>query len=254
MVAAAQHPNIKLYTYAQVEAVGGYIGNFDITIKKKAKYVDYSLCTGCGTCETKCPTKKVVSEFDCNIGTRTAIYKPFAQAVPNKPVIDNKSCKKLIDGKCGVCAKVCPTGAINYEDQDELVTEKFGAIVMATGFDLIDWGKYYGEYGGGTIPDVIDGLQFERLVNAGGPTGGKIKRPSDQETPQTVVFIKCVGSRDVLKAKSYCSRACCMYTAKHAHQVLEKVKGSDVYIFYMDVRTPGKMYDEFFGKLVLQSI
>ncbi len=245
MVAAAQHPNISLYTYSEVEAVGGYIGNFDVTIRKKAKYVDYSKCTGCGICETKCP-KKVDSEFDLGLGKRPAIYKPFAQAVPNKPVIDNKSCRKLLEDKCGVCAKVCPIGAINYEDQDELVTEKFGAIVMATGFELIDWTQYYGEFGGGQYPDIISGLHFERLVNASGPTGGKIKRPSDQEIPKTVVFVKCVGSRDIAKGKSYCSRACCMYTAKHAHQVLEKVPGSDVYVFYMDVRTPGKMYDEFY--------
>lgn len=248
MVAAAQHPNISLYTYSEVESVGGYIGNFDVTIRKKAKYVDYSKCTGCGICESKCP-KKVDSEFDLGLGKRPAIYKCFAQAVPNKPVIDGKNCRKLTENKCGVCLKVCPAGAINYEDQDELVTEKFGAIVMATGFDLIDWGKYYGEFGGGNLPDVISGLHFERLVNASGPTGGKIKRPSDQEIPKTVVFVKCVGSRDIAKGKSYCSRACCMYTAKHAHQVLEKIKGSDVYIFYMDVRTPGKMYDEFYMRI-----
>lgn len=248
MVAAAQHPNITLYTYSEIDSVGGYIGNFDVTIRKKAKYVDYSKCTGCGMCETKCP-KKVPSEFNLGLGQRTAIYIPFAQAVPFKPVIDNKACRKLLEGKCGVCQKVCPTGAVNYEDQDELVTEKFGAIVMATGFELIDWGKHYGEFGGGQLPDVISGLHFERLVNASGPTGGKIKRPSDQEIPKTVVFVKCVGSRDVAKGKSYCSRACCMYTAKHAHQVLEKIKGSDVYVFYMDVRTPGKLYDEFYMRI-----
>ena len=246
MTAAAQHPNITLYTCSEVQQVGGYIGNFEVTIKKNAKYVDYSKCTGCGLCETKCPSKKISSEFDENMGNRTAIYKPFVNAVPAKPTIDKNSCKKLIDGKCGVCAKVCPTGAINYEDQDEIISEKFGAIVMATGFDLINWGEHYPEYGGGTIPDVVSGMQFERLVNASGPTEGKIKRPSDGETPKTVVFVKCVGSRDVQKGKSYCSRACCMYTAKHAHQVLDKVKDSDVYIFYMDVRTPGKMYDEFY--------
>lgn len=245
MGAAAQHPNIEVLTYSEVEKVEGYVGNFDVTIRKKAKYVDYSKCTGCGLCETKCP-KKVPSEFNLELGKRTAIYKPFEQAVPNKPVIDKDSCRKLTENKCGVCAKVCPAGAINYEDQDELITEKFGAIVVATGFEMIDWAQYYGEYGGGTIPDVITGLHFERLVNASGPTGGKIKRPSDQEIPKTVVFIKCVGSRDELKGKSYCSRACCMYTAKHATQVLEKIKDSDVYVFYMDVRTPGKLYDEFY--------
>lgn len=248
MSAAAQHPNITLYTYSEVEKVDGYIGNFQVTIRKKAKYVDYKKCTGCGVCETKCPTK-VDSEFDLGIGKRPVVYKAFPQAVPNKPVIDAKNCKKLLDGKCGVCSKVCPTGAINYEDQDELVTEDFGAIVMATGFDLYDWSENYGEYGYGNDPDIISGLQFERLVNASGPTGGKIKRPSDQKEPKTVVFIKCVGSRDDTKGKSYCSRACCMYTAKHAHQVMEKIPGSEAYVFYMDVRTPGKMYDEFYSRI-----
>ncbi|MDN5364774.1 MAG: heterodisulfide reductase subunit [Eubacteriales bacterium] len=247
MSAAAQHPNITLYTLAQVEKVEGYIGNFEVTIRLKARYVDMKKCTGCGICETKCPTK-VVSEFDQGLGKRPAIYKPFPQAVPNKPVIDAANCRKLKEGKCGVCAKVCPTGAINYEDQDQIITEKVGAIVMATGFDLIDWTKYYGEYGGGKYPDVITGLQFERLVNASGPTGGKIKRPSDGKVPETIVFIKCVSSRDDAKGKAYCSRVCCMYTAKHAIQVKEKLPNCDVYVFYMDVRTPGKAYDEFFER------
>lgn len=246
MVAAAQHPNIKLYTLAEVEEVGGYIGNFEVTIRQKAKYVDYSKCTGCGLCETKCPTK-VASEYNLGLGKRPCIYKPFAQAVPNKPIIDPVNCKKLIDGKCGVCAKICPTGAINYEDEDQLLTEKVGAIVMATGFDLWDWTKAYGEYGYGKYPDVISGLQFERMVNASGPTDGKIKRPSDGKEPKSVVFIKCVGSRDDVKGKSYCSRACCMYTAKHAHQVLDKIPDAEAFVFYMDVRTPGKAYDEFYN-------
>lgn len=248
MSAAAQHPNITVYTLSEVEKVTGYIGNFTVDIRKKAKYVDYKKCTGCGLCETKCPKKDIVSEYDLAMGNRTAIFKPFPQAVPNKPTIDAKNCRKLTEGKCGVCEKVCPTGAINYEDKDEVVTEQVGAIIMATGFDLIDWTEYYGEYGAGQYPDVITGLQFERLVNAAGPTGGKIKRPSDHEIPKTVVFIKCVGSRDDKKGKSYCSRACCMYTAKHALQVKEKIADSDVYVFYMDVRTPGKMYDEFYER------
>lgn len=248
MSAAAQHPNITVYTLAEVEKVSGYIGNFTVDIRQKARYVDWKTCTGCGLCETKCPKKDIISEFDEGMGTRTAIFKPFPQAVPNKPTIDAKNCRKLTEGKCGVCAKVCPTGAINYEDKDEIITEQVGAIVMATGFDLIDWTEYYAEYGAGKYPDVITGLQFERLVNAAGPTGGKIKRPSDHKIPETVVFIKCVGSRDDTKGKAYCSRACCMYTAKHAIQVKEKIANSDVYVFYMDVRTPGKMYDEFFER------
>ena len=248
MVAVAQHPNIKLYTYSEVEAVNGYIGNFMVTIRKKAKYVDWDKCNGCGTCETKCPSRNLKSEFDLGLGTRTAIYKAFPQAVPNKPVIDAVNCRKFKTGKCGVCDKLCPTGAINFEDKDEIITENVGAIVMATGFDLFDWTQTYGEYGYGQYPDVITGLHFERLVNASGPTGGKIKRPSDGKIPESVAFIKCVGSRDDTKGKTYCSRACCMYTAKHAMQVLEKIPGAEAYVFYMDVRTAGKSYEEFYQR------
>lgn len=251
MVAVAQHPNIKLYSYSEVVGLSGYIGNFTVTIKEKAKYVDYDKCTGCGLCETKCPSR-VKSEFDLGLGERRAIYKAFPQAVPNKPVIDADNCRKLQSGKCGICEKLCPTKAINFEDQDRLVTEEVGAIVMATGYDLFEWEKAYGEYGYGKYPDVISGLHFERLVNASGPTGGKIQRPSDGKIPQAVAFIKCVGSRDDTKGKSYCSRACCMYTAKHAMQVVEKIPDGDAYVFYMDVRTAGKGYEEFYQRSVEQ--
>jgi len=247
MVAAAQHPNIELLTWSEVEEVKGYIGNFTVKIRKKAKYVDYSKCTGCGLCETKCPFK-TESEYDLGLGKRPSIYKPFAQAVPSKPIIDAVHCRKLTQGKCGVCAKVCPTGAINYEDKDEVITETVGAVVVATGYDLFKWEEAYGEYGYGKYPDVISGLHFERMSNAAGPTEGKILRPSDGKEPKTVVFIKCVGSRDPVKGREYCSRACCMYTAKHAHQVLDKIQDSQAYVFYMDVRTPGKAYDEFYNK------
>lgn len=250
MSAVAQHPNISLMAYCEVEEVSGYIGNFDVKIRKKAKYVNHDLCTGCGACIEKCPNKKLVSEFDEGMGLRTAIYKPFPQAVPNKPVIDPERCRKITKDRCGMCAKACPRDAINFEDKEEIITDRFGAIVAATGFDLWEWKDAYGEYGYGNYPDVITGLQFERLVNASGPTGGKIQRPSDGKEPKTVVFIKCVGSRDDAKGKSYCSRACCMYTAKHAHQVLEKIEGGQAIVFYMDVRTPGKGYDEFYQKTV----
>ncbi|MDI6709117.1 MAG: CoB--CoM heterodisulfide reductase iron-sulfur subunit A family protein [Thermoanaerobacterales bacterium] len=247
MVAVASHPKIKLYTYAEVSAVSGYIGNFTVTIRQKARRVDHAKCTGCGTCWEKCPTK-VPSEYDLGMGTRKAIYIPFPQAVPNKPVIDAANCRQFTRGRCGVCAKVCPVGAIDYEEKESLVTEEVGSIVVATGYDLFRWQEAYGEYGYGKYPDVITGLQFERLVNAAGPTGGKILRPSDGKEPKTVVFVKCVGSRDAAKGKEYCSRICCMYTAKHAHQVLEKVPGAQVYIFYMDVRTAGKGYEEFYQR------
>ncbi len=245
MVDVAQHPRITLYTFSELEEVNGYIGNFDITIRKKARYVNLDKCTGCGICESKCP-KKVKSEFDYNMGERTCIYKPFPQAVPNKPIIDAENCRKIIENKCGVCAKVCPTDAINFEDTDEVITEKFGAVIMATGYELYDWTQDFGEYGYGKYPDVVTGFQFERLLNASGPTSGKIIRPSDGETPKNFVIIKCVGSRNTEKGKPYCSKICCMYSAKHATQILEKIPDANVYIFYIDVRTPGKMYEEFY--------
>lgn len=248
MVAAAQHPNIELVTYAEVVNVTGYIGNFNVTIRKKAKYVDWDLCNGCGTCIDKCPQKKIQDEFDFGMGKRTAIHKLFPQAVPGKPYIDADNCTKLTKDKCGICEKVCPTGAIRYQDEDKYVTEEVGAIVMATGYDLFNWKESYGEYGYGKYPDVISSLEFERLVSAGGPTAGKILRPSDGTEPKNIAFIKCVGSRDDTKGKSYCSRACCMYTAKHAYQVKTKIDDSEAYVFYMDVRTAGKNYEEFYQR------
>lgn len=246
MVDANQHPNISIMAYSEVEKVDGYVGNFDVTIRRKASSVDNSLCTGCGACTQKCPQrKKIPSEFECGLGTRGAIYVPFPQAVPNKPVIDRKHCTYYLKGKCKICEKTCPTGAIRFDDEDELVTVRYGAIVVATGFELFDH-AVYGEYGYGKYPDVITGLQFERLVNASGPTMGHIQRPSDGEEPKNVVFIKCVGSRDEAKGKKYCSKACCMYTAKHATMVRDKIKDSNTVVFYMDVRTPGKGYEEFY--------
>ena len=250
MSAVAQHPNITLMTSSEVEEVSGYIGNFDVKIRQKAKYVNHDLCTGCGLCIEKCPNKKITSEFDEGMGLRTAIYKPFAQAVPGKPVIDPERCRKITKDRCGICAKNCPREAINFDDKDKIVEDRFGAVVVGTGFDLWDWKESYGEYGYGKYPDVITGLQFERLVNASGPTAGKILRPSDGKEPKNVVFIKCVGSRDDAKGKKYCSRACCMYTAKHAHQVIEKIEDGQAIVFYMDVRTPGKAYDEFYQRTV----
>lgn len=249
MVAVATHPNIKLYTYAEVEKLTGYIGNFEVTIRQKARYIDHDRCTGCGVCWEKCPTK-VSSAFDAGIGQRRAIYIPFPQAVPNKPVIDREHCRYFTTGECRICSKLCLTEAVDYEQEDEVFTAKVGAVVAATGFKTFDWSRVYGEYGYGKYPDVITGLQFERLVNAAGPTGGKIVRPSDGAAPQTVVFVQCVGSRDEAKGRRYCSRICCMYTAKHALQVLEKVPGARVYVFYIDVRVAGKGYEEFYQRAI----
>ncbi|GAW27832.1 CoB--CoM heterodisulfide reductase iron-sulfur subunit A family protein [Carboxydocella sp. ULO1] len=248
MVEAAQHPKIKIYTLAEVAKVEGYLGNFTVTVHQKPRYIDLARCSGCGICESKCPSK-VASEFEQGLSMRTAIYRPFPQAVPNKPVIDARNCRKIQENKCGLCAKICPNGAIDYTQQEELIQEQVGAIVVATGYELFDWTRYE-EYGGGRYQDVISGLQLERLLNASGPTGGKILRPSDGKVPRSVVLVKCVGSRDYRKGKSYCSRACCMYTAKHAMQIKEKIPSAEVYVFYMDVRTAGKMYEEFYLRAV----
>jgi heterodisulfide reductase subunit A len=260
MVDAGQHPNITLHTYSEVQSVEGYVGNFKATIRKKARYVDMDKCTGCGQCWNSCPSKKTLSEFDYQMGTRTAIYVPFPQAVPARPVIDRNACLHFLKGKCGVCAKKCQAGAIRYDDEDKLVTEEIGAIVVATGFQLYKIEKEqksdelvgYGEYGYGQSPDIIDSLQFERIVSASGPTGGEIRRPSDGQVPKTVVFISCVGSRDNAKGISYCSKICCMYTAKHTMLYKHKVHDGQAHVFYMDIRSGGKNYDEFVRRAIEQ--
>jgi len=255
MVEVNQHPNITLYTYSEVEGVSGYVGNFEVQIKKKARSVDMSACTGCGECQAKCPLGKmgkIPSEFDRGLRTRPAIYMPFAQAVPAVPVIDRENCTYFKTGKCGVCAKICPSKAVNYEQEDEIVTEKYGAIVVATGFDIINLDKY-GEYAYNESPDVITSIELERLMNAAGPTGGHLERMSDHKQPKDIVFIQCVGSRcDDEKGKPYCSKVCCMYTAKHAMLIKDHWPDTNVTVFYIDVRTPGKNFDEFYRRAVEQ--
>lgn len=258
MVDVANHPNITLHTYSEIESVDGYIGNFQAKIRKKARSVDMEKCTGCGICMAKCPQKKIPNTFDRNLGMRPAIYVPFPQAVPNVPVIDRENCTFFKSGKCGVCAKVCGPQAVDYAQEDRIVVEEVGAVVVATGFQLYSIEekpkgspiKGYGEFGHGRIPDVIDGLTFERLASASGPTGGKIVRPSDGKEPKQVVFVQCVGSRAREKGISYCSKICCMYTAKHTMLYKHKVHDGQAYVFFMDARTPGKGYDEFWRRAV----
>lgn len=246
MVDVAQHDKIRLITYSEVEKVEGYVGNFTVTIRNKARSVDMEKCTGCGDCIAKCP-QKVSSEFEMGLAERRAIYTPFPQAVPNKPAIDRNTCRWFTKEKCRVCEKICPTGAIDYDQVDEFITERYGAIVVATGFDTHKLDKY-GEYAYGKHPDVITSLEMERLFNASGPTGGKLLRPSNGKPPKNVAFIQCVGSRDKAKGNPYCAKICCMYTAKHAILLNEKVPGSKSFVFYIDVRTPGKDYEEFYNR------
>ena len=250
MVDVAQNELINIYSYSEVSAVKGFVGNFTVTIKKKARYVKEDVCTGCGLCTEKCPQKKVPNEFNLGMDNRRAIYIPFAQAVPKVATIDPEYCTKLKTGKCGVCEKVCTAKAIDYNQKDEFIEREYGAIVVATGFNPIDL-KDYDEYAYSQSPDVVTSLEFERITNAAGPTAGKLLRPSDGKHPHTIVFVQCVGSRDTSGCgKPYCSKICCMYTAKHAMLTREKYPDTEVYVFYIDVRTPGKSFDEFYRRAV----
>lgn len=252
MVDCAQHEKIHIYSYSEVEAVQGFVGNFNVKIRRKARFVDETKCTGCGICTEKCPMKKVPNEFNMGLDTRRAIYIPFAQAVPKVATIDADYCNMLKNGKCGVCAKVCTAGAIDYKQQDQIIEERYGAIVAATGFNMIDMNQF-DEFAYSQSKDVITSLEFERLTNAAGPTGGTLLRPSDGKHPKTIVFVQCVGSRSTTECgKPYCSKICCMYTAKHAMLTREKYPDTDVYVFYIDVRTPGKNFDEFYRRAVEQ--
>ncbi|CCZ20065.1 heterodisulfide reductase subunit A and related polyferredoxins [Candidatus Apopatosoma intestinale] len=252
MVDVAQNEKIRIFSYSEVTAVKGFVGNFDVTIKRKARYVKEEICTGCGLCTEKCPQKKVPNEFNLGMNNRSAIYIPFAQAVPKVATIDPNYCMMLKNGKCGVCSKVCGAGAIDYKAKDEFVEEKYGAIVVATGFNPISMEKF-DEFAYSQSKDVITSLELERLMNAAGPTGGTLLRPSDGKHPHTIVFVQCVGSRCAAcadKGKEYCSKICCMYTAKHAMLIRDKYPDTEVYVFYIDVRTPGKNFDEFYRRAV----
>ena len=252
MVDCAQSDKINIYAYSEVDSVSGFVGNFTAKIRRKARYVDEAKCTGCGACTEKCPQKKVPNEFNMGFDTRRAIYIPFAQAVPKKATIDADYCMMLKTGKCGVCSKVCTAGAIDYKQQDEIIERQYGAIVVATGFEQIKPTKY-DEYAYNQSKDVVTSLELERLMNAAGPNGGTLLRPSDKTHPHTIVFVQCVGSRcSDERGKPYCSKVCCMYTAKHAMLIREKYPDTEVYVFYIDVRTPGKNFDEFYRRAVEQ--
>jgi heterodisulfide reductase subunit A len=243
MVEASKHPKIKLMTYSEVKDISGYVGNFKVTIHKKSTFVDPDKCTLCDECSRVCPVV-VPNEFDIGLTGRKAIYIPFPQAVPATYTLDYANCPGLLPIACGKCADVCDPGAIDFDMPDEIIEEEVGAIVMATGFDL--YGKEnMAEYGYGKYPDVLDGLQFERMLSASGPTQGQVLRPSDHKEPKEVVFIQCVGSRDPEQHCTYCSKICCMYTAKHAMLYKHKVHDGQAYIFYIDIRSGGKNYEEF---------
>lgn len=242
-VEVGHHEHIHMRTYSEVEAIEGEMGNFRVRIRRHAAYVDWDKCTGCGQCQEKCPGK-APSDFERGIGKRKSIYTLSPQAVPNKPVIDREHCIFFQRGKCRACEKLCPVGAIDYEQEDTVIEERVGAIILAPGYDLYGL-ENMPEYGGGQVDDVIDAMAFERLLSASGPTTGKMLRPSDGKEPKEIVFIQCAGSREPERHLPHCSKVCCMYSAKQAILYHHRVHDGQVYIFYIDIRAAGKGYDEF---------
>jgi heterodisulfide reductase subunit A len=247
MVQAGTHPNITLLTWSEVERVDGYVGNFTVTIRKKARFIDESLCTGCGICQEKCPKKVIDEVYEAGLGYRKAVYTPFPQAVPKYPVIDKQNCIYFEKGTCKACEKFCPTEAIDFEQEDEIITVQVGNIVLATGYDLFDPRKV-SQYGYGRLANVFTNLEFERLTNAAGPTNGDIVLRDGKTTPKAVGIIHCVGSRD-RNYNNYCSVICCMQSLKFAHLVHERTNAT-VYNFYIDMRTAYKDYDEFYQRVM----
>ena len=249
MVSVGQHKNIELLSYSDVVDFSGYVGNFKARICRRPRYVNEDKCTGCGQCEEKCPLS-VPSEFDCGLGKRKAIYRPFPQAVPNTPVIDREHCLYFTKGVCRVCEKFCPRGAIDFNQEEKTIEVPVGSAILATGSDLFDPSQIK-EYGYRTLPNVITSLEFERLTHASGPTGGRILLKNGKP-PESVAIVHCVGSRDT-NYNEYCSRVCCMYSLKTAHLVREKTE-SQVYEFYIDMRAFGKGYEEFYKRLLEEDV
>ncbi len=239
MVDCSKHENINLLTYSEVKEVDGYIGNFDVTVERKARYVIEDDCTGCGQCQEICPIE-IPNYYDEGVGMVKAIYIPFPQAVPLVATIDKDYC---ID--CGLCETVCGPDAIDRNQEPEEIVLRVGTIIAATGYDPYDPTAKY-EYGYGRYSNVITGLEIERLINASGPTAGHVVRPSDGATPKRVAFIHCVGSRDEQIGKAYCSRVCCMYSMKNAQLCIDHEPDTEVTCYYMDIRSFGKGYEEFY--------
>jgi heterodisulfide reductase subunit A len=241
MVDAARQPNIELLTYTEVKRVEGFIGNFKVLLEQKPRYVITDRCNGCGDCAPVCPIE-VPNEFEEGIAPRKAIYIPHSQAVPLVYTIDLGNCIE-----CYKCVDACgKLDAIDFSQQPKQTWLDVGSVVVATGFDSFDPTPLE-EYGYGRYDNVITTLELERINNSAGPTAGRIMRPSDGEMPNSVAFVQCVGSRDE-RFNIYCSGFCCMYTIKNALQWKQTYPDADVTIFYIDIRTPSKGYEEFYRR------
>lgn len=239
MAAVGQHPYIELLSYSEILEVSGYVGNFNVKINKKSRYIDLNKCTGCGACIEKCPIK-MNNEFDFGLSKRKAIYIPFPQAVPNKAVIDKNGCIE-----CGACQRVCEAKAIDFEMKDEVIEVAVGSIIVATGYDSFD-PSVIGQYGYRKYDNVVTGLEFERMLSATGPTSGQILLKNGQP-PQSVAIVHCVGSRDQ-NYHEYCSKICCMYGLKFAHLIKENTD-AEVYEMYIDMRCFGKGGEDFYKRV-----
>jgi heterodisulfide reductase subunit A len=249
MVSVGRHPNIRLLSYSEVESLLGYVGNFTVRVRRRPRYIDEARCTGCGACVEKCPWKKIPSEFDLGLGARPAIYFPFAQAVPRIPVIDAANCAYFKSGKCRACEKFCPRQAIDFTQAEQVVEIPAGVIILATGFQAFD-PRQSPQYGYGRLDNVLTGLEFERLINSGGPTNGQVLL-KDGRQPARIAILHCVGSRGDQHA--YCSRVCCMYALKLA-QLARSYTGAEVVEFYRDLRTFGKDYETFYAQTQRQGV
>jgi len=243
MVEVKKEKNIELMANAEIMEISGHVGNFKIKVKKNPRFVKEEECVSCGNCATTCPVK-IPDEFNQNLSKRRAIYIPFPQAIPNSYLIDRKNCLYFKTGGCRLCEKKCENNAIDFDQNEEIIELDVGAIILATGVRIFD-ARRKKPYGYGKYRNVVTNLDFERILNADGPTRGKLKRPSDGKKPESIAFIQCVGSRDDHFNK-YCSVICCMISIKHALLIKEKYPDVNVYIYYNDIRTPGKEYEEFY--------
>lgn len=251
MVSVGNHPNITLLSWSEVTQVDGYVGNFEVNISQKPRFVNTELCTGCGICQEKCPKKVIDEVYEAGLGYRKAIYTPFPQAVPKYPVIDVENCIFFLKGTCKACEKFCPTDAIDFTQEENNIQVNVGNIILATGWDLFD-PRRIPQYGYGRLANVFTSLEFERLTNAAGPTNGNVVLRDGVTVPETVAIVHCVGSRDK-NYNNYCSSICCMQSLKFAHLVKERT-GAEVYNFYIDMRTAAKAYDEFYQRVLEENV
>lgn len=264
MIEVGAHPNINLMAYSEVEEISGYIGNYEVKVKRKPRYIDSAKCKDCTPCIEACPVKDIPDEFNEGMSTRSAIYIPFPFAVPPAYTIDTEHCLLLKEGKCGdatletikegkavpPCMAACP-GAIDFEQKEEIEELSLGTIIVATGYDLVD-PRVTPEYKYGEYPNVITSLEFERLLSPSGPTGGKLEL--NGKVPKDIVFVSCVGSRNKQVGNEYCSRVCCMYIAKQAAQAKEQLPDANVTVTFQDVRAFGKGFEEFYGDVKMGGV